>query len=127
MRFDRRQARDLLRTFDFRHLFLDVLGWDKHSGAIEKQIDGQTYRFQAVSEKRGVVALVADTIPEYNVRAKLDKLIAKDHFEHLLIFADQARGRQVWQWLRREKGKPNALRAYNFADGHANELLLQKL
>ncbi|MCL4784223.1 MAG: hypothetical protein KJZ70_14410 [Bryobacterales bacterium] len=127
MPFDRKQTRELLKAFDFRRLFLDVLGWDKHTGTLEKQVDGQTVRFQAVSEKRGVVALVADTIPEYNVRVKLEKLIAKDHFEHLLIFADQARGRQVWQWLRREKGKPNALRVYNYAAGNANELLLQKL
>lgn len=127
MPFDRARARALLQEFDFRRLFLDLLGWDKHAGAHEKQVDGQTFRFQAVSEKRGVVVLVADTIPEYNVRVKLEKLVAANHFEHLLIFADQARGRQVWQWLRREKGKPNALRAYNFSAGKANELLLQKL
>jgi hypothetical protein len=29
-------------------------------------------------------------------------LIAKDHFEHLIIFADQQEGRQLWQWVRRE-------------------------
>jgi hypothetical protein len=124
---DRERARQYLKSFDFRHLFLDQLGWDKHAGSLEKVVDGQAFRFQAVSEKRGVVALVSDSIPDYSTRAKLDKLIAKDHFEHLIVFADQAHGRQVWQWVRRESGKPNTIRAYTHSAGQSGELLLQKL
>jgi len=74
---DRERARQYLKSFDFRRLFLDQLGWDKHAGSLEKVVDGRAYRFQAVSEKRGVVALVSDSIPDYSTRAKLDKLIAK--------------------------------------------------
>lgn len=127
MAIDRERARQCLKSFDFRRLFLDQLGWDKHTGALEKVVDGRAYRFQAVSEKRGVVVLVSDSIPDYTTRAKLDKLIAKDHFEHLIVFADQAHGRQVWQWMRRESGKPNAIRAYTYSPGQSGELLLQKL
>lgn len=127
MAFDRRLARECLRGFELRRLFLDQLGWDKHAGSLEKVVDGQTYRFQAVSEKRGVVALVSDSIPDYATRAKLDKLIAKDHFEHLIVFVDRAHGRQVWQWVRRESGKPNAIRAYSYSAGQSGDLLLQKL
>jgi hypothetical protein len=124
---DRERARQYLKSFDFRRLFLDQLGWDKHAGSLEKVIDGKTYRFQAVSEKRGVVALVSDSIPDYSTRAKLDKLVAKDHFEQLIVFADQPHGRQVWQWVRREPGKPNAIRAYTYSTVQSGELLLQKL
>lgn len=127
MAIDRERARQCLRSFDFRRLFLDQIGWDKHTGILEKTVDGRAYRFQAVSEKRGVVVLVADSIPEYSTRVKLDKLIAKDHFEHLIIFADQSRGRQVWQWMRRESGKPNAIRAYSYSTSQTGELLLQKI
>lgn len=127
MPIDRERARQCLIAFDFKRLFLDQLGWDKHAGVLERVVDGRPYRFQAVSQKRGVVALVADSIPEYSIRVKLDKLVAKDHFEHLIIFADQARGRQVWQWMRRESGKPNAIRAYGYSVGQSGELLLQKL
>jgi len=124
---DRERARQYLKSFDFRRLFLDQLGWDKHAGSLEKTVDGRAYRFQAVSEKRGVVALVSDSIPDYSTRAKLDKLIAKDHFEHLIVFTDQPHGRQVWQWVRRESGRPNAIRAYTYSAAHSGELLLQKL
>ena len=131
MPIDRERSRQCLKAFDFRKLFIEELGWDKFSAKLVKQIDGIEYGFHAVAEKRGVVVLASDTIPDYAVRVKLDKLIAKDHFEHLIVFADKAQGRQVWQWVRKESGKPTAVRTYHFssntASGHAGELLLQKL
>ena len=127
MAIDRERARQSLKAFDFRRLFIDQLGWDKYSGDFEKAVDGQAYRFKAISEKRGIVVLVCESIPEYGIRLKLDKVVAKHHFEHLIVFADQARGRQVWQWMRRESGKPNALRAYAYSTSQPGELLLQKL
>ena len=127
MAIDRERARQQLKNFDFRRLFIDHLGWNKHASVLEKVVDGHAYRFQAVSEKHGVIVLVSDSIPEYSTRVKLDRLVAKDHFEHLIIFADQARGRQVWQWMRRESGKPNAIRTYTYSVGQPGELLLQKL
>ncbi|WP_348266244.1 Eco57I restriction-modification methylase domain-containing protein [Edaphobacter sp. DSM 109919] len=131
MPIDRERSRQCLKAFDFRKLFLEELGWDKFSSKLVKQIDGVEYSFHAVAEKRGVVVLVADSIPDYAVRVKLDKLIAKDHFEHLIVFSDKAQGRQVWQWVRKETGKPTAVRTYHFsshtASGQAGELLLQKL
>ena len=105
MPIDRERSRQCLKAFDFRKLFIEELGWDKFSAKLVKQIDGAEYGFHALAEKRGVVVLASDSIPEYAVRVKLDKLIAKDHFEHLIVFADQARGRQVWQWVRKESGK----------------------
>ena len=131
MPIDRERSRQCLKAFDFRKLFIEELGWDKFSTKLVKQLDGADYGFHAVAEKRGVVVLVSDSIPEYAVRVKLDKLIAKDHFEHLIVFADKAQGRQVWQWVRKESGKPTAVRTYHFssnaASGQAGELLLQKL
>jgi hypothetical protein len=61
------------------------------------------------------------------IRVKVDKLIAQEHFEHLIVFTDQAHGRQVWQWVRKEPGKPTAVRTYHYKPGQSGELLLQKL
>jgi hypothetical protein len=127
MAIDRERARQCLKDFDIRKLFIDELGWDKFSKPLTKQIDGCEYSFRAVAEKRGVVVLVCDAIPEYAIRVKLDKLIAKDHFEHLIVFADKAQGRQAWQWFRKEPGKPVAVRTYRFTSGQSGELVLQKL
>jgi hypothetical protein len=128
MAIDRERARQCLNAFNFPKLFIEELGWDKFPTTFVKQIGGIQYRFRTVAEKRGVVVLVSDIIPDYGIRVKLDKLIAKDHFEHLIVFADQAHGRQVWQWVRKESGKPTAVRTYRYdPSGHAGELLLQKL
>lgn len=127
MVIDRQQARKHLNAFEFHELFIEELGWDNLSTLLVKQIDGVEYRFQAVAEKRGVVVLVSDSIPVYAIRVKLDKLIARDHFEHLIVFADRANGHQVWQWVRRERGKPTAVRMYRYSPAQSGELLFQKL
>lgn len=127
MAIDRERVRQYLTAFDFARLFTQELGWDKYSTTITKQVDSRTYQLKAVAEKHGVVILVSDCIPEYAIRVKVDKLIAKDHFEHLIVFADQAHGRQVWQWVRKESGKPTAVRTYHYAAGQSGELLIQKL
>jgi len=127
MAINREHARQWLKAFDFKSLFIEELGWDNLATNLVKQIDGADYRFHAVAEKRGVVVLISDTIPEYAVRVKLDKLIAKDHFEHLIVFTDQPHGRQVWQWVRKEPGKPTAVRTYHYSPAQSGELLFQKL
>ncbi len=72
------------------------------------------------------MAFRCDSIPEYDVRLKLDKLVGKNFPERLIVFADKVKGRQIWQWMRREPGKPLAIRAYPWSTGQSGELLLQK-
>lgn len=127
MGIDRERARQHLKEFEFRKLFVEELGWDRFNASLDKQLDGTTFTFRGVAEKRGVVVLLLESIPESAIRAKLEKLISKDHFEHLIVFIDQRHGRQVWQWVRKEKDKPKAVRAYKYTKGQAGELLLQKL
>jgi hypothetical protein len=127
MAINRERARQWLKAFDFRKLFIEELGWDNFARPIVKQIDGTDYSFHAVAQKRGVAVLVSDSIPDYAIRVKLDKLIAKDHFEHLIVFTDQAHGRQVWQWVRKEPGRPTAVRTYHYSPAQSGELLFQKL
>jgi Putative DNA-binding domain len=125
MAINSERVRQQLKAFEFKPLFND-LGWDNLATELVKQVGGVDYRFYGVAEKRGVVVLVSDSIPDYAVRVKLDKLIAKDHFEHLIVFADKEHDRQVWQWFRKEPGKPVAIRTYPWSPTHA-EFLLQKL
>jgi hypothetical protein len=127
MAINREHARQWLKAFDFKSLFIEELGWDNLATNLVKQIDGADYRFHAVAEKRGVVVLISDCIPDYAIRVKLDKLIAKDHFEHLIVFTDKSRARQVWQWVRKEPGKPTAVRTFHYSPTQSGELLFQKL
>ena len=40
-------------------------------------------------------------------------------FEHLIVFVDPRRGAQVWQWVKREAGKPAACRETAFVAGQS--------
>lgn len=127
MAIDRVAVRKLLKAFEFRKLFIEELGWDRLSSTVTKQLENRNYSFQTIAEKRGVVILVLEEIPEYAIRVKLDRLIAKDHFEHLLVFADKPKSKQVWQWFRKEPGKPVAIRQFVFHAEQSGERLIQRL
>ena len=125
---NRAQATQYLRTFQLRQLFLEELGWDKSADTLTKTLAGTTYTFQAFAEKRSIVVFRCDCIPDYPTRLKLDRLISKDKREHLIVFADQSRGRQIWQWTRSGHGKTHAVRNYPYSiHQEVPELLLQKL
>jgi hypothetical protein len=124
-------ARRCLREFRFQDLFIDELGWDNaHAAELTIQIDDEAYRLQAVAQKRGMVVFVhwaADDIPPHNTRSQIERLVAKSHREHFLIFVDGARTAQKWLWVRREPGQPLARRTIEYTPQQSGELLRQKL
>lgn len=127
------RARHYLKTRDFERLFTEELGWDRHTGALTVTIAGQPYTLRVLAQKRGVqifeCAPDADgRIPDYATRRKIEKQVAKSAFEHLIIFVDgRDEGRQVWQWVLREPGRPAAYRELHFDAGRqTGDLLIQK-
>jgi hypothetical protein len=127
MALDRNRAKQHLKNFEFRSLFVQELGWDKYSAPFTVAVGGETPTLKGFAEKRGVVAFAADDIPDYATRLKIEKQVAKSHFEHIIVFADKERGRQVWQWVRREPGRPLRAREQKYDTSQSGELLIQKL
>ena len=128
MPLDTPDVRRKLREYDLTALFLEDLGWDRPGMSLDVPAGGQTYSFRAVAEKRGVqVFEYRGEIPERTLRQRLDREVTKSAREHLLIFSDHERGRQIWQWVAREPGKPATLREHTFALDQAPDALLQKL
>ena len=126
------RCRQLLKEFNLRSLFVDELGWDTHHTPLEIQLDGQPKKLQALAQKRGMVALhcpmqPGGQLPEYAVRRKIEQQVAKAAHEHLIVFTDAAQTAQVWQWVKREPGKPAACREHHFHKSQSGEALLQKL
>jgi hypothetical protein len=126
------RVRELLKEFDFVALFREELGWDTHSAHVEIQLDGQPQKLQAVAQKRGMVALRCPTpagghLPEYSVRRKIEQQVAKAAHEHLIIFTDAGQTTQIWQWVKREPGKPAACREHTFHKSQNGDALIQKL
>jgi len=122
----------LINSFNFKELFIE-LGWDNYNVKQPQiTIKGETYRIEAVSEKRGFVILKCQPdsngkIPVYSIRKQIENKISKHHQEHLIIFGDVANNEQIWQLTIREEGKPTLTRETKYYTHQAPELIYQKL
>lgn len=132
MPLDRKAVQDRLKNFDFSGLFTQELGWDWHTANLSVTVDGTQFNLEAIAHKRGMVAYHCAApggarIPEYAVRRKIEQQATKTAREHLIIFTDAAQTTQIWQWVKREPGKPAACRERTYHKGHSGEALIQRL
>ncbi len=127
------QARHHLREFDFTRLLVGDLGWNHHQALpLAVPIESETYTLNAVAEKCGLVVYVCNPgpdgeIPLYPTRRKIERQVTKSAFEHMVIFTDAARASLVWQWVKRQAGRPAVCRENTFHSSQTGEVLLQKL
>ncbi|MGD0089369.1 MAG: transposase [Planctomycetota bacterium] len=132
MQLNLARVRQCLKDFDFAKLFVEELGWDCYSTVLDVAVENRTYTLAPAAQKRGMVAYVAAAnsdsgIPDYPTRRKIDHQVTKSAREHLLIFTDAAKTTQVWQWVKREPGKPSACREHTFHRDQPGDALVQKL
>lgn len=132
MPLNKTRIQQYLRDFNFRRLFIEELGWDNPPTAVEVTVDGQRHALSAIAHKRGMVAYQCAApegarIPEYALRRKIEQQVIKTAHEHLIIFTDHGKTTQVWQWVKREPGKPAACREHTFNKHQSGEALMQKL
>ncbi len=67
-------------------------------------------------------------IPDYTTRRKIEKQVTKSAYEHLIIFIDDAKSMQIWQWVSRQPGLRAAFREHHYLPAHhSGESLIQKL
>ena len=124
--FDTDRIRQHLDNAEFNHLF-NELGWDQPPANETITVNDKSIPLEAVAEKRGLVVYRHDSIPDSNLRRKIDNALTKLRREHLIIFAAEDNSRQEWQWVKREHGKGARLRTSSFHQGQSNESLIQKL
>ncbi len=127
------ELRSHLQAFDFPRLFVEGLGWDHFQvESLVLPVDGHEYALKPVAEKAQFAVFECapgpdGAIPEYPVRRKIETQVTKRAFEHLIIFVDATRTQQVWQWVKRQAGKPTACREHQFHTGQTGQPLLQRL
>jgi hypothetical protein len=127
------RVRHYLRECNLEKLFIEELGWDRHSGQLAVALDGHNYTLRAIAEKRGVQLFecqsdAAGSILDYATRRKLETQVTKSAYEHLIIFVDAARTTQIWQWVARQPGQPTAYREHHYHAQHqSGDALIQKL
>ena len=127
-----RNAEDALHGFDLVGLLVEELGWNHGPGpTITVSVKERNFRIIPIAEKEGFVVwkCVADDgrIPDYAIRRQVETRVTAHAFEHLIVFVDDAQSEQVWQWVKREQGKPDASREYTYREGQTGEQVLQRL
>ena len=133
MATDIQTLRPYLQDFDLTGLMVEGLGWNHNRGApIAASADGQDFELLPVAEKAGFAVYrcgpgADGAIPPQSVRRQIEKRVEAVKYEHLIIFVDAAETRQVWQWVKRESGKPPAVRELSYEKGQPGTLLLQRL
>ncbi|GER86695.1 hypothetical protein KDW_08570 [Dictyobacter vulcani] len=126
------RTRQYLKDFDFRLLFREDLGWDSHTENREVLVDNKYFALQAIAQKRGMVAFVCHslsdgTIPNYNVRRKIERQLAKAVHEHFIIYTDTDKTTQIWQWAKGSIGKPISCSEHIYHVSQPGDSLMQKL
>jgi hypothetical protein len=121
-----------LKAFDFSGLFTQELMWNHFQARnLEVKMDSVNYTLIPVAERgMAVYECVPPTdaqFPKYAVRRKIDAQVSKTAREHIIIFHDHAKTVQVWQWVKREAGKPSACREQLLYTGQSGDALIQKL
>ncbi|MGD8442478.1 MAG: hypothetical protein PVI94_03210 [Desulfobacterales bacterium] len=122
-----------LKSFKLGKLFIEELGWDRHSGKLLIEVDSTSYTLAAIAEKRGVQIFTCSPdaggiIPGYATRRKIEKQVTKSAYEHLIIFIDNDNSMQIWQWVSRQPGLRAAYREHHYHPRyHSGEYLVQKL
>ena len=133
MATDIQTLRPYLQNFDLTGLMVEGLGWNHHQSApIVVIADNESYDLHTVSEKAGFAAYRCSpkpdgTIPPQNARRQIENQVSKTNYEHLIIFVDATETRQVWQWVKRESGRPPAVRELRYDKGQTGTALLQRL
>ena len=127
------ELRPHLQAFDFQSLFVEGLGWDHFRGEpLAIPVDGHAWALKPVAKKAEFAVFECapesnGAIPDYPLRRKIETQVTKVAFEHLIIFVDAARTQQVWQWVKRQAGKPTACREHRFNAGQTGQPLLQRI
>ncbi len=132
MALDLARIRRCLKDCDLATLFTQELGWDHHHSNLQVTVEGLEYTLPAIAQKRGMVSYQCPTddteeIPDYATRRKIERQVARSVHEHIVVFTDAGQELQVWQWVKREAGRPPACREHPYHISQPGDALIQKL
>jgi hypothetical protein len=133
MPIDDKRVRQYLKASNFDMLFREELGWNRYRTSLTVVVEGQTFTLAPIAERNGMAALRCapqndGKIPEYRLRRKIEQEVTRQVQEHVIVFIDADNTQQVWQWVRRDPGKPAAYREHALDTRHqSGEALVQKL
>ncbi|CAN1525812.1 hypothetical protein MCEMSE15_01227 [Fimbriimonadaceae bacterium] len=127
-----KRVRQLLQAFDFQELFVEELGWERQRGKHNVAVGDDIFEVAPFAEKKGVVAfmcqpLATASFPDSAMRKRIEKEVAALHFEHLIVFVDPDKTRQIWQVPKREGGKTKGHSEIPYFSGKGVEHLARRV
>ena len=120
-----------IKDFDFETLF-NELGWDTFNNQLPVAVNDDAFMLKGVAQKKGFVILLCPPlsngkIPISNIRKQIENKVAKNYFEHLIIYADQDQKHQIWQLAVKEENKPKQVREVSWYSHQDVEGLFQRM
>ncbi|MDD3050553.1 MAG: Eco57I restriction-modification methylase domain-containing protein [Candidatus Cloacimonetes bacterium] len=105
------------------------MGWDNFKNKPEKiLVEDFEYEIEGIVQKRDFVIAQckADKIPDNRVRKIIENKYSNLHYEHLLVFYDEAKTKQIWQFSIKEENKPKTVREFHWFHMQDTEALFQR-
>ena len=125
---------NILKDSTLKTLFTQLLGWNYHTQTLTVTVGETEYQLTAIADKRGMVVLecpVPETdglIRDYAARCKIQRQVTRSIHEHFIIYTDAEKTMQIWQCVKRERGKPIACTEHRYyRNKQSGESLIQKL
>jgi hypothetical protein len=131
MTIDFQSAKQRLKNFELEELFREM-GWDHANLKPIIQINNNDFQLKAIAQKRGFMVFIcppdsASKVPGYVTRRMIETQLRKTVHEHIIIFFNQDHSNHIWQWVRREPGRPTVSREYEHSIIQSGDALLQRL
>ncbi len=125
------QFSDFIKNFNFEDLFIE-LGWDRFNKSMTLKAGEQKYEFKGIVEKRGFTIFQClpkddSPFPKASERDKLDRQITKRFHEHLIIYGDSEKTRQLWEYRLKEPNQPDRRRRIEYYTHQEPAVLFHKL
>ena len=126
------ETRQYLKESDFEPFF-NKFGWDNHTQTVNVRVDETEYTLTAIAHKRGMIVFECPAtgtdgrIPNKVTRRKIKKQVTKSVHENFIIYTDAEKTTQIWLWVKRKQGKPDAYFEHHYHKGQSGESLIQKL
>ncbi len=135
MQYDHQEIRNYLKKSEFENLFTQTLGWEKYNTAqsLPIVVDETQFILTPIAQKRGMAVYECPQIaseqsfPDYATRRKIQKQVAKSSHENFIIYTNADKSTQIWQWVKKQQGKPDACREHRYEIWQSGESLIQKL
>jgi RNA polymerase sigma factor (sigma-70 family) len=113
----------LLCARDFRTMFVEELGWDRLLRGTSVTVQEQSFALQPVAHKRGLQVFecaVSDLdLRNRRLLREIERAVAPQAHEHVVIYVDESGRRQVWQWATRLDGDGRLLHREHAFVSHA--------